>query len=112
MTQLHNNIYRNLLHYTGSSDAISLAHHGTRCPVTATLHIILGDRRNVDVMRVMEVSKGNEHGEMHEKFRLFSLAMVSYGYFGDLLQRSEKLRYSLVITQLYHLQCIILNKVA
>ena len=40
--------------------------------MTATLHIILGDRRNVDVMRVMEVSKGNEQGEMLEKFRLFS----------------------------------------
>ena len=70
----------------GSSDAIALAHHGTRCPVTATLHIILGDRRNVDIMRVMEVSKEKE------TFRLFSLAMVSYGYFGDLLQSSEKLR--------------------
>ena len=70
----------------GSSDAIALAHHGTRCPITATLHIILGDRRNVDIMRVMEVSKEKE------TFRLFSLAMVSYGYFGDLLQSSEKLR--------------------
>ena len=76
----------------GSSDAIALAHHGTRCPVTATLHIILGDRRNVDIMKVMEVSKDLQNGESLETFRLFSLAMVSYGYFGDLLQRSERLR--------------------
>ena len=55
--------------------------------MTATLHIILGDRRNVDIMRVMDVSKEKE------TFRLFSLAMVSYGYFGDLLQSSENLRY-------------------
>ena len=77
---------------TGSSDAIALAHHGTRCPITATLHIILGDRRNVDVMKVMEVYKEGEGGILSEKFRMFSLAMVSYGYFGDLLQNSERLR--------------------
>jgi hypothetical protein len=60
--------------------------------MTATLHIILGDRRNVDVMKVMEVYKEGENGALVEKFSLFSLAMVSYGYFGDLLQSSERLR--------------------
>ena len=70
----------------GSSDAIALTHHGTRCPITATLHIILGDRLDVDVMRVMEI-QNNE-----EKFAFFSLAMVSYGFVGDLLQSSESLR--------------------
>ena len=77
-------------HYSlGSSDAIALSHHGTRCPVTATLHILLGDRLYVDVMRIME----NFNGE--EKFALFSLAMVSYGFVGDLLKSSETIRYTL-----------------
>ena len=60
---------------------------------TATLHIILGDRRNVDVVQVMSLSeKDDDSGEYAEKFEKFSLAMVSYGYFGDLLQRSERFR--------------------
>ena len=50
---------------------------------TATLHVILGDQREVDVTSVCSGGK----------FQTFSLAMVSYGYFGDLLRRSEQYRW-------------------
>ena len=39
-------------------------------------------------MRIMEIQNDQEI------FSLFSLAMVSYGYVGDLLQNSENLRYN------------------
>ena len=82
------NVYSNFerINLIGSSDAIALTHHGTRCPITATLHIILGDRLNVDVMKVMEI----DHDK--EIFSLFSLAMLSYGFVGDVLKTSENLR--------------------
>ena len=76
----------------GSSDAIALAHHGTRCPVTAALHIILGDRRNVDVMKINSLVNEKVGKAFCSSSDAFSLAMASYGYFGDLLQRSEKIR--------------------
>ena len=87
---MENFLKANLL--IGSSDAIALAHHGTRCPVTAALHIIQGDRRNVDVMKINSLV--NEKGGKIScaSSDAFSLAMASYGYFGDLLQRSEKIR--------------------
>ena len=57
--------------------------HGTNDVTTATLHVLLGDQREVDVTSVCSGGK----------FQTFSLAMVSYGYFGDLLRRSEKYRW-------------------
>jgi len=67
----------------GSTDAVAMSLHGTNDVTTATLHVILGDQRDVDVTSVCSGGK----------FQTFSLAMVSYGYFGDLLRRSEKYRW-------------------
>lgn len=67
----------------GSTDAIAIALHGTRDVETATLHIILGDSRGVDAARVYS----------DKQFQRFAMTMVSYGYFGDLLRRSEKYRW-------------------
>ncbi|XP_068224473.1 ceramide kinase [Palaemon carinicauda] len=66
----------------GSTDATCHGTHGTSDIVTAALHIIMGDCRNVDVAAV------------HAKGRLQCVAttMVSYGYFGDLLETSERWR--------------------
>ncbi len=36
----------------GSTNAVVLSLHGTTDVVTATLHILLGDRRNIDVSSV------------------------------------------------------------
>ena len=67
----------------GSTDAVAMSLHGTNDVVTAALHIVLGDQRHVDVTSVCSGGK----------FERFSLAMVSYGYFGDLMKRSEKYRW-------------------
>ena len=71
------NFFLNILQF------FNLGLHGTNDVTTATLHVILGDQRDVDVTSVCSGGK----------FQTFSLAMVSYGYFGDLLRRSEKYRW-------------------
>lgn len=66
----------------GSTDATCHGTHGTSDVTTAALHIIMGDSRSVDVAAV------------HGQGQLLGVAttMVSYGYFGDLLQSSERWR--------------------
>lgn len=67
----------------GSTDSVAASLHGTDHLETAILHIILGDKRAMDVNSVF--SDG--------QLKRFSITMVSYGYFGDLIQRSEKYRW-------------------
>ncbi|CAL4059508.1 unnamed protein product, partial [Meganyctiphanes norvegica] len=66
----------------GSTDATCHGTHGTSDVVTAALHIVMGDSRNVDVAAV------------HSEGRLQRVAttMCSYGYFGDLLKTSDRWR--------------------
>jgi len=67
----------------GSTDTVSMSLHGSTDPVTAALHILLGDRLDVDVVSI------------HSKDSLerFAMSLVSYGYFGDLMKHSEGLRW-------------------
>ena len=71
----------------GSTDAVALSHHGTTDVETAIWHILLGDRRNVDVIEISSIRPDGK-----QVFEKFSLAMASYGYFGDLLKSSESCR--------------------
>jgi len=66
----------------GSTDSVAMCLHGTSDPLTAALHIVLGDRRDIDVSAV-HTEAGLER---------FVMTMSSYGYFGDLLKYSEGLR--------------------
>lgn len=67
----------------GSTDTVSMCLHGSTDPVTAALHIVLGDRLDVDVVSI--------HSE--KKLERFAMTMLSYGYFGDLMKHSESLRW-------------------
>ena len=60
-------------------DTVSMSLYGSTNPVTAALHIVLGDRLDVDVVSI------------HSKERLerFVMSMLSYGYLGDLMKHSE-----------------------
>jgi len=66
----------------GSTDSVAMILHGNNDPVTAALHIALGDRLDVDVSGV--------HTEVG--LERFVMTMCSYGYFGDLMKHSENLR--------------------
>ena len=57
--------------------------HGTNDVITATLHVIVGDQRNVDISSICD---------QDGKLMRFS-SMLSYGYFGDLMRRSEHFRW-------------------
>jgi ceramide kinase len=67
----------------GSTDSVALAIHGTADIETATLHIVLGDRRCIDAASIFTEGR----------LQRFSMTMASYGYFGDLINRSEKYRW-------------------
>ena len=54
--------------------------HGSTDPVTAALHIVLGDRLDVDVVSIHSA----------ERLERFTMTMLSYGYFGDLMKHSER----------------------
>lgn len=66
----------------GSTDAMALSLHGTVDVETAALHIVLWDERRIDVKSIHAA----------DALQKLSIAMVSYGYFCDLLMRSEKYR--------------------
>jgi len=67
----------------GSTDAIAFCTTGNNDPVTSALHIILGDRQPLDVCCVRR---------KNEVLR-YSVVMAAYGFFGDVMQDSEKLRW-------------------
>lgn len=67
----------------GSTDAMAFVTSGINDPVTAALHIILGDSIGVDVSGVYS---GN-------RLLLYCTTMLAYGYFGDILKASEKYRW-------------------
>ncbi|CAL5222892.1 g5321 [Coccomyxa viridis] len=67
----------------GSTDAVAYSLNGCRCQATAALHIALGDRTPLDVMRV-DMSSGAHR---------YAVCVASYGYMGDLMRTSERLRF-------------------
>lgn len=67
----------------GSTDAVSCSMHGTRDEMTAALHIVVGDRAAVDVLRI-DTSDGRHR---------YAITMAAYGYMGDLMRESEGLRW-------------------
>ena len=68
----------------GSTDAVAVALHGTGDVVTAALKVMLGESRGIDVASVHSAQGG---------FERFSMTMASYGYFGDVLRRSDGYRW-------------------
>ena len=61
----------------GSTDSISMCLHGSTDPVTAALHIVLGDSMLVDAVAIHSA----------QRLERFAMTMVSYGYFGDLMMK-------------------------
>lgn len=69
----------------GSTDANSFGILGTNDVITATLNIILGNQINIDVCSV--------HSYERDNLLRFVSTFVGYGYFGDVIRESEKLRW-------------------
>ncbi|KAL8566237.1 hypothetical protein ACOMHN_046738 [Nucella lapillus] len=67
----------------GSTDTVVCSTTGTNDPVTSALQIILGCSLGVDVNALYK----------EDVFVKYSITMTSYGYYGDLLADSERLRW-------------------
>uniref|UniRef100_A0A672KXN4 Ceramide kinase-like n=1 Tax=Sinocyclocheilus grahami TaxID=75366 RepID=A0A672KXN4_SINGR len=67
----------------GSTDCVCFTTMGNNDPVTSTLHIIIGDSQPLDVCSV------------HYQSTLvrYSVSMVGYGFYGDVLAESERHRW-------------------
>ncbi|XP_014879095.1 ceramide kinase-like isoform X1 [Poecilia latipinna] len=67
----------------GSTDCICFATVGTNDPVTSALHIIVGDSQPMDVCSVHH----------HNMFLRYSVSLLGYGFYGDVLTDSERKRW-------------------
>ncbi|XP_030590492.1 ceramide kinase [Archocentrus centrarchus] len=66
----------------GSTDCVCYATVGVIDPVTSALHIIIGDSQPLDVCSVHHASSVR-----------YSVSLVGYGFYGDVLVESEKHRW-------------------
>ncbi|XP_007425796.1 ceramide kinase-like [Python bivittatus] len=67
----------------GSTDCVCFATVGTNDPVTSTLHIIIGDSQPLDVCSIWH----------NGKLLRYSVSLVGYGFYGDVVSTSEKHRW-------------------
>uniref|UniRef100_A0AAV2KUA2 DAGKc domain-containing protein n=1 Tax=Knipowitschia caucasica TaxID=637954 RepID=A0AAV2KUA2_KNICA len=67
----------------GSTDCICFSTVGTNDPVTSALHIIVGDSQPMDVCSVHH----------NDSFLRFSVSLLGYGFYGDVLSYSESKRW-------------------
>ncbi|RXM27958.1 Ceramide kinase [Acipenser ruthenus] len=67
----------------GSTDCICYATVGVNDPVTSALHIIVGDTQPMDVCSVHN----------HNTFLKYSVSLLGYGFYGDVLTDSERNRW-------------------
>ncbi|XP_041347336.1 ceramide kinase-like [Gigantopelta aegis] len=67
----------------GSTDAVVYTTTGINDPVTSALHIIVGDRVGIDVCALYN----------NDRFLKYSVTMMAYGFYGDVLEDSEAFRW-------------------
>lgn len=67
----------------GSTDAVACTLNGTRSAFSAAMRVALGDGVPLDVLRIDSLEGKTE----------FAVSMASYGFMGDLMAESEKMRW-------------------
>ncbi|XP_044162355.1 ceramide kinase-like isoform X1 [Bufo gargarizans] len=67
----------------GSTDCVCFATMGINDPVTSALHIIIGDTQPMDVCA------SYHDGQLMK----YSVSLIGYGFFGDVLRESENMRW-------------------
>uniref|UniRef100_A0A8C4PWM9 Ceramide kinase n=1 Tax=Eptatretus burgeri TaxID=7764 RepID=A0A8C4PWM9_EPTBU len=67
----------------GSTDCVCFTTIGTNDPVTAALHVVIGDNQPLDVCEV----------RTDKAFLTFSVTLLGYGFYGDTLRDSENHRW-------------------
>ncbi|XP_066566276.1 ceramide kinase isoform X2 [Amia ocellicauda] len=67
----------------GSTDCVCFATVGVNDPVTSALHIIIGDSQPLDVCSVHH----------RDQLMRYSVSLVGYGFYGDVLEESDRHRW-------------------
>ncbi|XP_060108662.1 ceramide kinase-like [Heteronotia binoei] len=67
----------------GSTDCVCFATVGINDPVTSALHIVIGDSQPLDVCSIRH----------NGKLLRYSVSLVGYGFYGDVVSASEKHRW-------------------
>ena len=67
----------------GSTDAVACTINGCRSALTAAMHVVVGDRAKLDVLEVR-----TREGQCR-----YACSTASYGFIGDVLGRSEGMRW-------------------
>ncbi|KAK9292462.1 hypothetical protein L1049_020435 [Liquidambar formosana] len=75
----------------GSTDAIVICTTGTRDPITAALHIVLGKRVCLDIAQVVRW-KTTSTSRIEPCVR-YAASFAGYGFYGDVITESEKYRW-------------------
>lgn len=84
----------------GSTDAVACSLNGTRSVFSAAMRIALGDGVPLDVVRI----------DAADRSKRFAVCMASYGFMGDLMRESERLRYGrlhTIVSTIKHSFCIL-----
>lgn len=96
----------------GSTDTVAYTLNGTRSAFTAAAHVVLGDSIPLDVLRLDSGHDDRTSGSSSPRSPTgspgsssaciqpgsrestkFALSMASYGFFGDVMEESEKVRW-------------------
>jgi len=85
----------------GSTDSVACTLNGTRSAFTAAVHVALGDSVALDVLRLdttpiprlTPLSTSPSPPASSSSTTKFAMSMASYGFFGNVMQESEKVRW-------------------
>ncbi|XP_038877138.1 ceramide kinase isoform X7 [Benincasa hispida] len=75
----------------GSTDAIVMCSTGCRDPITSTLQIVLGKRVHLDIAQVVRWKKTPTSN--FDPYVRYAASFAGYGFYGDVITESEKLRW-------------------
>ncbi|KGN50311.1 ceramide kinase isoform X2 [Cucumis sativus] len=75
----------------GSTDAIVMCSTGCRDPITSTLQIVLGKRVHLDIAQVVRWKKTPT--SKFDPCVRYAASFAGYGFYGDVITESEKLRW-------------------
>ncbi|KAH7428563.1 hypothetical protein KP509_09G007200 [Ceratopteris richardii] len=76
----------------GSTDSIAVSTTGCRNALTSALHIILGEKMPLDVVRLVSWKSTKDSAEELPRVR-YAASFAGYGFYGDVIKESEPNRW-------------------
>ncbi|KAL3686138.1 hypothetical protein R1sor_004160 [Riccia sorocarpa] len=76
----------------GSTDTVVISTTGSRDPVTAALHILLGDSMPLDIVKITGWKSSPKSVDETPRVR-YAASFAGYGFYGDVMRESENNRW-------------------